>query len=101
MLGELSEFGGSFVSDAAPKLWRRLRTACAFATTAGAMEDAGGLLVRKDDDIEAAVEISLANTGVDETRVGDAVLIEDPTSPSLSHRSRPPLIHADAGQVAS
>ncbi len=85
MFGELSKFGDAFVSDAAAELGRRLGTACTFATAIGTVEDSVGLLVRKDDDVEAAVEISLAKIGVDETCVGDAVLVEDPASPSLIH----------------
>src|SRR5258708_1164927 len=45
----------------------------------------GGGLVGNQDDIEGLIQITLADIGINETRIRNSVLVEDPACPPLVH----------------
>ena len=47
------------------------------------------------------IEPTLADVGIDETRVGNVVLVEDEPRPAFIHGRHPALVEADARQLNS
>ena len=73
----------------------------AFTEAAAAGGDGARRVVRKDDDVEVLVEVALANVSIDQTRVGNVVLVEDEARPAFIHGRHPALVEPDARQMNS